>query len=230
MSITVVQSGHAESAAGGTTIGVTLAGVTVGNAIVALQTMSDNVTLSSIKDQTPTSFAIDENRDCTNEGQWLTIASLLNSPAGSRTITATYSASATSNRGIQAFECSGMPTSGSALTGTPTGNDSGAGTATAFDSSISTTPGVSGAIVFAYGEGNSHQPAAAGAFTQDIQDTVNLLTSEHLIQGAPAAVSPSFTLSVADKWCVVIAAYAPASVAAQILVPPPSMNDVRLWM
>lgn len=211
--------GHAEAAGSGGTIAVTLGGVVATDAIVGSVTVEDTVTISSVKDQTPTSAALDKLHDDTVGTQWLGLWSLPNSPSGSRTLTATFSASA-AFRGIQALELSGAATT-ALLTGTPAANDSGAGTATAFDSSISTTPGVAGAFVLQVGEGGSHQPTVAGGFTAGLQDAVNLVSTGYLVQGAAAAVSPSFTLSVADSWSVVIAAYKPAGSVANTLAAAP---------
>lgn len=211
-----IQSNHAESVASGTKIGVTLAGVTAGSSIICDGTGADNVGITNITDGT-TVFANDITRDGTNEGQNMTIRSLWNSPGGSRTFTMNYAgAGAASNRGIQAYEMPGLQQAASGtgckLSGTPTGNDSGAGTASSFDSSgTSTITTTVPAWVVSYGEGDAHLPTAAGAFTGGIGETVNNCATEYLTQGAAGAVNPNFSMSAADKWNLVTAAYAVAS-------------------
>lgn len=233
MSIAYTGNGaHAESAAAGTTIAVTLTGVVATDALVGMVTWDNvgGITLSTVKDQVPTSAAIDIQRPDVSITQSLALWSLPNSPGGSRTITATYSGTgATGSRGIQVLELSGA-TTGPMLTGTPVGNDSGVGTATAFDGSISTTPAVDGAFVLACGEGGSASvPTPAGGFALGQQDTtVNLVVTAYLVQGVAAPVSPSFTLSPADRWNVVIAAYAPAIALDGIVQQPPGGTPRQL--
>lgn len=224
MAASVVQVVHNESIGAGGTIAVTITGVTSGNGLIACVTGADNVTISSVSDGT-TNFNPDKTRDATNEGQQFGIFSLANSPAGSRTITATFSASSNSNRGIQVLEVAGVATAGAGtglkLSGTPAGNDSGAATATSFDSAAASTVTTTdnGALVVAYGEGDSNQPVVAGAYSLGANDTVNLFTTEYQVQATAGAINPSYTLSPAVKWAVAIAAYAPAGVAsADVLI------------
>ncbi len=212
MSIAFVQSNHAEASGTGTTIAVTLTGVTAGDGIVGSATFdSSGVSLSNVKDNTPTTANADAAHNWAVGTQSINAWSIPNSPSGSRTFTATFSATTTS-RGIQSLEFSGLPTAaGSFVTGTPAGDDGGSGTTTAFDSTISTTPGVSGALIFQVGEGGSTQPAVGAGWTGGPQDAVNTVTTGYKILGAPAATSPSFTLSPADAWSVLVVAYKPAS-------------------
>lgn len=218
MAASVVQVVHNENGGSGTSIAVVINGVTLNNGLVALVTCADGVNVSSVSDGT-TTFNPDENRDATNEGQQFSVASLANSPSGTRTITATFSGNSFCCRGIQVLEVSGVQSAASGtglkLSGTPAGNDSGAGTASSFDSAAASkvTTVDNGALVIAYGEGNTNQPTVAGAYTLGADDTVNLFTSEYQIQGSAGAINPSFTMAAADKWAVVIAAYAPVTAA-----------------
>lgn len=214
---TIVQTAHVEGAGSGTTVAVTLSGVTQANGIIGSVTCADNVTVSNVKDQTPTTAQIGIARDGTNLGQQMVLYGLSNSPSGSRTLTATFSGTATSNRGIGAAEASGLA-SPIVFAGTA-GNDSGAGTATSFDSTTVVVPSAIGAMILAWAEGGSNLPAVAGGFISLFGETTNNCTLAYLVQGAAIPVSPSFTLGVADQWNVVIAALAPAPAAGPALRP-----------
>lgn len=215
---------HVDALGAGTTIAVTLPNnVLQGNAVVgeATNDSTGGINVASVKDQASTSAALDIQHNAATLTQNLVLWSFPNSPGGSRTFTATFSAS-TSSRGIQAFELSGAVET-VLLVGTPAGNDSGAGTATSFDPTINTQPGISGAFVLSAAEGGTHQPSPAGAWTQLLQDTNNTVTTAYLISNTPSDVlSPSFTMSVADVWSVVIAAYMPAP------QPAPRLQALRL--
>lgn len=212
MAVTVVQSAHTEATSAAISIGLTLTGITSGNTLIALVSVDDADTISSVKDDLGNTFAADQSHDDTTQSQWIAIYSFPNVTGTSRTVTATFSSIGATFRAIQVLEISGLPTTAS-LSGTPGANDSGTGTATAFDSSGTSrvTAGANGAIYIEYSTTSAHPQTAAGSFAgTGIGETTVGTCSGWFTQTTAAALDPSFTVSPADRWSVVMAAYAPS--------------------
>lgn len=206
---------HAEAGGAGSTIACTVTAVTVGNALLGMATTDTTGSpVITVADQVPTSASVDGTHISTTLSQQLSIFSLQNTLGGSRTITATYTPSASGSRGIMVGEFAGLPKTGTIVTGTPSGQDGGAGTATSFDSG-NTTPGVNGVIVFGVAEGRTNVPVPNGATQLFADSAVNNITTSYLIQSVAVAVAASWTLSVANVWSALVVAYALAPISQQ---------------
>lgn len=195
-----------QSAASATTIAVTLNSIAPGALLVLGITVADGVTISTVRDDlvVDATKAAASSIDFVAHGQRFECWYFENHGGGSRTFTATFSATATF-RGIQVTEYAGAATSaayfdGSTATGTSTTLDSG-----------SKTPPVNGCLIWGQAHADTGVPTPSGAFSSiDSEAGVNDVNWEDQIQGTAASIAATWTFGSSVDWVATMAIFKPA--------------------
>jgi hypothetical protein len=204
MAIARVQFGKADASGSGGSIACTVNGIAPDSLVVVNTTCQDAATISSVKDDLNVTAALSTNTpvDQTSMSQRADQHYFEDYGGGSRTITATFSASATF-RAITAIEYSGAATSGvydngSSATGTSASPSSGAVTP-ANDGSLFV-----GYIVYANTISN------AAPFTLVWEDPSTGANTEDYIQPTAASQAAVYTQSPSGVFGALVGVYKPA--------------------
>lgn len=207
------------NASSGSTCAVTLTGVTAGNTIVVLTEIdSATITVSSIKDGVPNTYTL---LDAVTSGTKSTRSAYFqNTPGGSVTVTATFSASGSTFRRMLVCEYSGL--------GAPDGHAAAATTATGAgqaESSGNFTDKYMGDTIVALANASTSTLTAGSGFTLDANNPGSQgMYAESGVVAGPGTTSATFTSGANGQTNFVHAMAFAGQPAGQ-----PSLGD-RPWM
>ena len=206
----------------GTTFAASSITLAAGSILVAIVTGVNATSLSSISDSVNGTTGWVIAKQVTNAPLTLALCYRENMAAGSLTVTATYTATA-SQRGIKLLEITGGKTSGS-QDGTPAGQFQGSvGTGADAITSGNTTNANQPALLVGACQnyGNNQNPAAGTGFTStrvDWNTDVGGCRIEYKTLTTTTAVAATYTGPVTDSWITLAAAFDEAPAGAS---PPP---------